>query len=64
MPTLEPRQRDFLERLLELLEDFDAEITYTTGDDGLHVKVAGDELFPGGGWWDREDLRLFLDHRD
>lgn len=40
-------------RLANLLREFDAELLYTTDDDGIHIRIAGegDIVF-----WTAEDL--------
>ena len=38
---------NFLEQLAALLEDYNAELYYTTDDDGIHIDIDGDEIFAG-----------------
>jgi hypothetical protein len=54
------QEREFLRQLHELLEDFGAELSYTTADDGIHVSIEGRPLLGGGGFFDRADLRQQL----
>lgn len=54
-----PRQIEFLSRLANLLAEFDAELTYTKDDDGVHVEMDRKDVC--GGFHDVDDLRKFLD---
>lgn len=54
-------EQEFLRQLLELLEDFDAELSYTRDDDGIHVRLAGRELLGGEGFFDRSQLRELVE---
>lgn len=38
---------DLLEKLADLMEEYRAEIRYTTRDDGIHVTVDGCDVFVG-----------------
>ncbi|MCP9841427.1 hypothetical protein KBY93_12400 [Synechococcus sp. J7-Johnson] len=55
------QEREFLRQLHELLEDFGAELSYTTADDGIHVSIEGRPLLGGGGFFDRATLRSWLE---
>lgn len=44
--TINPRQ-DFLLKLADLCEKFDATFTYTREDNGIHVDVCNEEVFVG-----------------
>jgi len=56
-------KNEFLEKLASLVERYDVSIYYTTDDDGLHIKIAGDEVF--NGWIEgkdcAEDIRVAKD---
>lgn len=45
--TMTRRQKNFLRRLAELIEQHDASLTYTTDDDGIHIEVDGVLVFVG-----------------
>ena len=39
------KQKEFLNKLADLVEQYDASFEYTTDDDGIHISVEGDEVF-------------------
>ncbi len=41
------RGKEFLTKLADLLEQYDAEIRYTQADNGLHISVDDSEVFAG-----------------
>lgn len=46
------QKNEFLEKLAVLIEEYDADISYTTEDEGLHIYIngsclVGDEIFVG-----------------
>ena len=41
------RHKNFLGKLADLLEKYKADCGYTTDDDGVHLRVDGDEVFVG-----------------
>lgn len=40
-------QREFLQRLASLCNQYEATLRYTTADDGIHIEVDGAEVFAG-----------------
>lgn len=46
------RQREFLEKLNELMAQYNAGFGYTRDDDGIHIFVDGEECFVG--WLDTD----------
>ena len=40
-------KNEFLEKLANLCEQFDASFSYTTDDDGIHIELSGQEIFVG-----------------
>jgi hypothetical protein len=54
------KEHQFLLQLHQLLEDFDAELSYTRDDDGIHLRLADRELLEGKGFFDRAELRQAL----
>ncbi len=44
---LTPHEKEFLTKLADLLDEYDASLTYTTGDDGIHVALQGTQVFAG-----------------
>ena len=44
---LTPHEQEFLTKLADLLDEYDASLTYTTADDGIHVALQGTEVFAG-----------------
>ena len=53
---LPPHEKEFLTKLADLLDEYDASLTYTTNDDGIHVELQGTEVFVGF-MQDTDDLR-------
>lgn len=47
MDAIDDRPARFLSSLLCLMEVFEATMSYTNGDDGIHIEVAGKEVFAG-----------------
>lgn len=47
------RGNEFLKKLADLLDEYNAEIIYTRDDDGLHVSVDDEEIYVG---WMHRDL--------
>lgn len=42
------RARNFLQQLADLMDDYDASMSYNTNDDGIHIRIdGGDEVFIG-----------------
>lgn len=52
------RQKNCLNRLADLCDQYNAEFTYTVDDDGIHISVDGQEVFVGFMSNGSEDLRL------
>lgn len=44
---MKQRHKDFLGKLADLLEEYQADCGYTTDDDGVHFRVDGIEVFVG-----------------
>lgn len=40
-------QKEFLNKLADLCDQYDARFSYTTDDDGIHIDVGGVEVFSG-----------------
>lgn len=40
-------KNEFLEKLANLCEQYDAAFSYTTDDDGIHIELSGQEIFVG-----------------
>ncbi len=38
---------EFLEKLAALIEHYDAELSYTTDDDGIHIELNGKTIYRG-----------------
>ena len=47
---LTDRQKEFLNKLADLIEQFDASIHSTIDEDGEHIVVDGAEIFVGSLW--------------
>ena len=41
------RQEEFLTKLADLCEKYDAEFSYTTDDDGIHITMDDEEIYVG-----------------
>jgi hypothetical protein len=44
---LTPHEKEFLTKLADLLDEYDASLSYTTADDGIHVDLQDTEVFAG-----------------
>ena len=53
---LTPHEKEFLTKLADLLDEYDASLTYTNEDDGIHIELQGTEVFTGF-MPDTEELR-------
>jgi hypothetical protein len=47
-------------RLYYLLEQFNAGLSYTTNDDGIHLSIGGNRILDDAGFLDRDELRQLL----
>lgn len=56
------RQKEFLLKLADLIEEYTAEISYTTDDDGVHVVVDGRDIYHGFGP-DPQEMRAVIKAR-
>lgn len=44
---LTQHEKEFLAKLADLLDEYDASLTYTSADDGIHIELQGTEVFTG-----------------
>lgn len=44
---LSGKNADFLKKLADLCDEYNAGFTYTTDDDGTHILVDGNDIFAG-----------------
>ena len=53
------RDREFLKKLADLMEEYGARFMYTTSEDGIHISRDGEDIFIGflGGDYGIRDLR-------
>lgn len=55
-----PPHLQFPLRLYQLLEEFNAELSYTNNDDGIHLSIGGNRILDDAGFLDRDELRQLL----
>ncbi len=44
---MDERDREFINKLADLMEEYRVEMFYTTDDDGIHIEIDGADVFQG-----------------